>query len=223
MADAFFTRFAPLDKPANMRNVRTGGYNRASAIVSAALDRAALGNPSMAASTSMIFTKYVQSKHLGRRLFAAAFFAALSGSLTIPAAAQSTTDHKAADQKPAAGDRRESVTKRNNEIAEVGRLISGPAAHPECVWLGRLVISRLWRDDLDTAFRHRDLYDRFGCPGGQIQATFRCLVRLGDFDPKAPDALNGRIHACWINPSVQTPAAGPATAASPPDSGTTAR
>ncbi len=35
------------------------------------------------------------------------------------------------------------------------------------------------RDDLDTAFRHLDLYDRFGCPAGHIQATFRCLVRQG--------------------------------------------
>ena len=67
--------------------------------------------------------------------------------------------------------------------------LTGPAANPECVWLGRRVISLLWRDDLDTAFRHLDLYDRFGCPGGQIQATFRCVVRLGEIDPKATDAL----------------------------------
>ena len=37
----------------------------------------------------------------------------------------------------------------------------------------------MWRDDLDTAFRHLDLYDRFGCPGGHVQATFRCLARFG--------------------------------------------
>ena len=29
----------------------------------------------------------------------------------------------------------------------------------------RRVVSLMWRDDLDTAFRHLDLYDRFGCPG----------------------------------------------------------
>ena len=38
------------------------------------------------------------------------------------------------------------------------------------------VVSLLWSDDIDTAFRHLDLYDRFGCPGGHIQAAFRCLI-----------------------------------------------
>ena len=66
---------------------------------------------------------------------------------------------------------------------------AGPAAHPECVWLGRRVVGLMWRDDLDTAFRHLDLYDRFGCPAGHIQATFRCLVRQGNIDPKPPDTL----------------------------------
>jgi hypothetical protein len=86
----------------------------------------------------------------------------------------------------------------------------------------------MWRDDLDTAFRHLDLYDRFGCPGGHVQATFRCLVRFGAIDPKAPDTLNGRVHACWINPGAQPQAAaaaqpaaasataGAAAAAAPP-------
>ena len=44
----------------------------------------------------------------------------------------------------------------------------------------------LWRDDLDTAFRHLDLYDRFGCPAGHIQATFRCLVRQGNHRSERP-------------------------------------
>ena len=65
------------------------------------------------------------------------------------------------------------------------RVLTGPAGNPECVWLGRRVVSLLWRDDLDTAFRHLDLYDRFGCPSAHIQATFRCLVRQGNIDPKA--------------------------------------
>jgi hypothetical protein len=136
-------------------------------------------------------------------VLAAQFFA------SAPARAQGSASNAAADQKAAQpGDKRESVPKRIDEIAEIGRLLSGPAANPECVGLGRRVISLLWRDDLDTAFRHLDLYDRFGCPGGQIQATFRCVVRQGDIDSKTPDALNARIHACWINPSIQpTPAA----------------
>ena len=74
-------------------------------------------------------------------------------------------------------------------------MLGGPAANPECVWLGRRVVSLMWRDDLDTAFRHLDLYDRFGCPAGHIQATFRCLVRQGNIDPKATDTLNSRVHA----------------------------
>ena len=68
----------------------------------------------------------------------------------------------------------------------------------------RRVVSLMWRDDLDTAFRHLDLYDRFGCPGGHVQATFRCLVRFGgSIDPKVAETLNGRVHACWINPNAQ--------------------
>ena len=59
----------------------------------------------------------------------------------------------------------------------------------------------MWRDDMDTAFRHLDLYDRFGCPGPHIQAAFRCVVRQGNnIDPKSPPSLNARVHACWLNP-----------------------
>jgi hypothetical protein len=70
------------------------------------------------------------------------------------------------------------------------------------------VVSLMWRDDLDTAFRHLDLYDRFGCPGGPVQATFRCLTRFGSqIDDKVPRSLGDRIHACWINPAAQPQAA----------------
>jgi hypothetical protein len=99
---------------------------------------------------------------------------------------------------------------RSDEIAEAGRALTGPAANPECVWLGQRVVGLLWRDDLDTAFRHLDLYDRFGCPAGHIQATFRCLVRQGAIDPKQPETLNGRVHACWINPEGDATASAPA-------------
>jgi len=98
--------------------------------------------------------------------------------------------------------------KKIDEIAEAARAITGPAGNPECVWLGRRVVSLLWRDDLDTALRHLDLYDRFGCPSGHIQATFRCLVQQGNIDPKAQETLNGRVHACWLDPALPpTPAA----------------
>src|SRR5919197_2674386 len=101
--------------------------------------------------------------------------------------------------------------RRTDEFAEAAQVINGPAGNPECVWLGRRVVRLMWRDDLDTAFRHLDLYDRFGCPGGHVQATFRCLTRFGaQIDDKVPRSLDTRIHACWINPGAQ-----PQTAAAP--------
>jgi hypothetical protein len=108
--------------------------------------------------------------------------------------------------------------RKADEFAEAARLVTGPAGNPECVWLGRRVVSRLWHDDLDTAFRHLDLYDRFGCPGPHIQQTFRCVVRQGNFDPKIPAEvatarLNDRVNACWLNPAM---VAQPAAAASAP-------
>jgi hypothetical protein len=116
--------------------------------------------------------------------------------------------------------------RKTDEFVEASQAINGPAGNPECVWLGRRVVVLMWRDDLDTAFRHLDLYDRFGCPGGHVQATFRCLVRFGAIDPKVPETLNGRVHACWINPGAQpqatvaaqptaTPSTAGAAAASP--------
>jgi hypothetical protein len=78
----------------------------------------------------------------------------------------------------------------------------------------------MWLDDLDTAFRHLDLYDRFGCPGGHVQATFRCLTRFGaQIDPKVAETLNSRVHACWINPNAQPQAA---AVAAPTTAGSTA-
>jgi hypothetical protein len=136
------------------------------------------------------------------------------------------SDQKTGDAKPKDASRSEDVRKRIDEISEVGRQLNGPAANPECYWLGQRVINLLIRDDLDTAFRHLDLYDRFGCPGGHIQATFRCLVRQGAdviVDPKTPGQVNERIQACWISPTAtQPPAQAPAATAEQPQ-GTTSR
>jgi len=141
--------------------------------------------------------------------------AAPVGPVIIPAWAQ-PTDAKPADQQPAATPDTAKDTQKVDEFAEAQRVLNGPAGNPECVWLGRRVVSLLWRDDLDTAFRHLDLYDRFGCPSGHIQATFRCLVlHANTIDPKAADSLNGRVHACWINPSLP-PAPTPAAAVPSP-------
>ncbi|MEA2864526.1 MAG: hypothetical protein QOC84_2482 [Bradyrhizobium sp.] len=107
--------------------------------------------------------------------------------------------------------------RKTDEFVEASQAINGPAGNPECVWLGRRVVSLMWRDDLDTAFRHLDLYDRFGCPGGHVQAAFRCLTRFGSqIDDKVPRSLGDRIQACWINPAAQPQAAAAANAAPAP-------
>jgi hypothetical protein len=129
---------------------------------------------------------------------------------------------QSADQKPVdkpgqqAGDAKD-AQKKIDEFAEAEKLLGGPAANPECLWLGRRVVNLLWSDDLDTAFRHLDLYDRFGCPAGHIQAAFRCVIRQGSPNPKAGDAIPERVRACWVNPNAEMQG----TAAAP--SGTTNR
>jgi hypothetical protein len=142
--------------------------------------------------------------------------AAAATTLAAPALAQNT-DAKPADQAPANGQEPAKEPQKVDEFAEAQKALGGPAGNPECVWLGRRVVSLLWRDDLDTAFRHLDLYDRFGCPSGHIQATFRCLLlHSNNIDPKAADSLNGRVNSCWINPTLQAPPPATAPAASVP-------
>ena len=127
--------------------------------------------------------------------------------------------------KPAAGsaETAKDNQRRTDEFAEAAQAINGPAGNPECVWLGRRVVRLMWRDDLDTAFRHLDLYDRFGCPGGHVQATFRCLTRFGaQIDDKVQKSLDDRVHACWINPNAQPQAAAAASPAPPATAGNAA-
>ena len=142
----------------------------------------------------------------------------LVATLGAPALAQSNTPPPTQQtNQDAAKDTKD--TQKTDEYVELQRTLNGPAGNPECVWLGRRVVSLLWRDDLDSAFRHLDLYDRFGCPSGHIQAAFRCLVLHGNtIDAKAADSLNGRVLACWINPTMEV---APAAAAAP--SATTTR
>ena len=130
-------------------------------------------------------------------------------------------------QGAAAAEANKENERKAAELAEATQVVSGPAGNPECVWLGRRVVRLIWGDDLDTAFRHLDLYDRFGCPGGHIQATFRCLTRFGaQIDDKVPRSLDLRIHACWLNPTAQpqtAAAAAPATSGSAAPSPTPAQ
>jgi hypothetical protein len=143
------------------------------------------------------------------RLSLAAAFAATVTLVCLPASAQSSdtkAGDKAATTPPA--DAAKEAQRQIDEFAEASKAISGPAGNPECVWVGRRVVGLLWRDDMDTAFRHLDLYDRFGCPGQHIQAAFRCVIRQGNIDPKSPQSLNSRVHTCWLNPAAaQTTAA----------------
>jgi hypothetical protein len=140
--------------------------------------------------------------------------AAAFGLSAGPAFAQGTGNAKGAQAKPPTENGKD-IQKKIDEIAEAGRLLSGPAGNPECVWLGRRVVNLLWRDDMDTALRHLDLYSRFGCPNDHIQAAFRCLVRQGNIDPKAQETLNSRVFACWVNPALPPAPAGAASSSAP--------
>jgi hypothetical protein len=148
---------------------------------------------------------------------------ALSGLLLLLGLGSAFAQSNDPSGKPAANapaDAAKDSQRKTAEFGEAAQAINGPAGNPECVWLGRRVVRLMWVDDLDTAFRHLDLYDRFGCPGGHVQAAFRCLTRFGDqIDDKVPRSLDTRIQACWINPGAQpqpaaaaTPAAAPAPA-----------
>jgi hypothetical protein len=103
-----------------------------------------------------------------------------------------------------------------DESVESVRVLMGAAGRGECVWLGERAVGLMWKDDLDTAFRHLELYDRFGCPGEHVQVSFRCVVRQGPIDQKdqkATDAFNARVHSCWMNPALPAAPANPPTAA----------
>jgi hypothetical protein len=151
------------------------------------------------------------------RISFAALLAAASIFVSLPASAQSG-DGKSGDKPDAAkaADAAKELQRQADEFAEAARMVSGPAGNAECVWLGRRVVGLLWRDDMDTAFRHLDLYDRFGCPGPHIQAAFRCVVRQGNIDPKSPQSLNARVHSCWLNPGQPVASAASAPAPSSP-------
>jgi hypothetical protein len=146
---------------------------------------------------------------LGAAIWLAVAVPAPSGT----AFAQAADSTKPAEKPPAASP---APAQKTEEYADIQHAMTGPASNPECVWLGRRVVSLMWRDDIETAFRHLDLYDRFGCPAAHIPATFRCLIlQTNTIDPKSPDSLNNRVKACWINPSEPTPAPPPAAAAAP--------
>jgi hypothetical protein len=122
--------------------------------------------------------------------------------LVAGSVAAQTTDPKASPDHPKSEAGKDAPAIKSDEAAEAARPLSGPAARAECVWLGERAVGLMWRDDLDTAFRHLDLYDRFGCPGEHIQVSFRCVVRQGNIDQKSTETFNARVHSCWMNPAL---------------------
>jgi hypothetical protein len=160
-----------------------------------------------------------------RRLAVPGLVLVLTIGIGLGSAFAQSGDKGAQDQSKAganATDAAKENQRKTDQFAEAAQAINGPAGNPECVWLGRRVVQLVWVDDLDTAFRHLDLYDRFGCPGGHIQAAFRCLTRFApQIDDKVPNSLRDHVHGCWINPAAQPQTAAAASAPQPAPQPTT--
>lgn len=117
----------------------------------------------------------------------------------VPAVSQSQNgEQKPVDPQTAEEIAKEARVRALREFAEAAKLPKN-AGLPECLWTGRLVASLLYRNDVDTAKRYMDLYDRFSCPADHLKLAIRCVVRLGPMDQKGAEKLATRVHACWIN------------------------
>jgi hypothetical protein len=132
-------------------------------------------------------------------------------------AAKADIDQKAAEQARA---KAQAADRAIEEYREAAAVLPMSAGAPECVWTGRRIVSLLWRDDIDTAHRYIELYDRFGCSSEHLKLAFRCVIRQGPIDPKAADRLASRVHSCWITPEEPTTASSQATTGSASKSGT---
>lgn len=139
------------------------------------------------------------SRVIGAVLVAGVLFSCASPSVFAQSAPQqgNTTPPPPQTDDPVA----EANKRVLEEITEAGKL-SGGAGKAECLWLGRRIASLLFRDDVDTARRHMEVYDRFSCPSDHLRLTFRCVVRQGNIDQKAPESLSQRVHACWMQPEA---------------------
>jgi hypothetical protein len=143
---------------------------------------------------------------LPRSRFAAAALSVVMLSFAVsPGFAQSGGDTKPAEPPKQAQTPEATKAQERQKIAEAAKILNGGAGSAECLWLGTRLTALLWRNDVDTAFRHIDLYDRFGCPGPHIQAAFRCLARQGEPDTKGD--IRVPAYACWVNPdqAAETP------------------
>lgn len=147
---------------------------------------------------------------------AAAFAEQPGGEQKPPEQAQGeqTQEGKSGGQQKAdeqAKAEQEAAAKAIAEYKEAAAKLTSSAGSPECVWTGRRIASLLWRDDVDTARRYIDLYDRFNCSGEHLKLAFRCVIEQGPLDPKAADRLASRVHNCWIAPQGDTTASTQAT------------
>jgi hypothetical protein len=154
----------------------------------------------------------------GQRSLVTVLCAAFIAGSCASAFAQGSGDAKPAEQQKPPEPKSEAA-----HIAEVARVLSGPAANPECVHLGELAITLMAKNDLDTAFRHMDLYDRFGCPGAHIQQSFRCLLLAGIPSSKDSTPLDSLVRTCWVSPKAAPAPSAPAAASPPATAGTGAR
>lgn len=152
----------------------------------------------------------------GQRSLVTLLCAAFIAGTFSAAFAQASGDTKPAEPPKPAEPKSEAA-----HLADVARTLTGPAASPECTHLGELAITLMAKNDLDTAFRHMDLYDRFGCPGLHIQQSFRCLLLAGIPGSKDSTGLENLVRNCWVSPKA-TPAA-PAAASAPATAGPGAR
>jgi len=163
----------------------------------------------VAATSSINHSPSVMIKQKSRFL-RAAMLCVVAGFAFAQAPASAQDNPPKPGEQPKQSEAAKDGQKKIDEMAEAARILNGPAGNSECVWIGRRIVSLLWRDDLDTASRHWQLYDRFSCPVAHIQAAFRCVVRQGDIDAKVQESLTGRVHACWVNPDL--PPSPPASA-----------
>lgn len=130
---------------------------------------------------------------------------------------KSQGDQKATDQAKA---EEQEAAKAIAEYKEAEAKLSSSAGAPECVWTGRRIASLLWRDDIETAHRYIDLYDRFGCSSEHLKLVFRCVIEQGPIDAKAADKLASRVHDCWMAPQETTTTSNQTTTSSTTRDGT---
>jgi hypothetical protein len=133
---------------------------------------------------------------------------------------QAQGEQKASDQATAEQQAEARRLEEIDQYKQAAARLSISAGSAECVWTGRRIATLLWRDDVDTARRYLDLYDRFGCSAEHLKLAFRCMIRQGPMDPKAADRLSARVHSCWIDPAGATTAASRTTTDLPARTGT---